>query len=971
MMAEDGVRALLLSGLLCGAACGAPAVAQPAAFTRIPGGVAVAPAAGPASHVEVTVHGDGLFHVLALPRGRSDLPRQPSLAAPEPPPPGAYTVAAKGGRVFVGTARGTAEIAIATGIVRFRDAHGTLLLGESGAPAFRAVTVADKPYVSVSQQFNRGTDEGLYGLGQHQNAQMDYNGEDVELAQHNMDIAVPFVVSTRGYGLLWDNASITRFGNPTPYALVGDGLAVTSDGQPGWTAQYRLDGKTVVTRREATIGYQYIRDQARWPEAAKARTEAAAQGQNTAGNAVQKQTVVWTGDIHPTVTGTHKFQLYGSSYYKVFVDGKPVLDRWRQNWNPWYANFELPLTAGKAAAVRIEWEPNNGYMALLHSDPLPAPDRHSIWFTSEVGEAKDYWFIAGGSIDGAIAGYRQLTGKAQMLPRWAYGFWQSRQRYDSAAELTGVVAKYRSLGIPLDTIVLDWRYWRDPEWGSHRFDPTRFPDPQAMVDTLHASNARLMISVWPKFYPNTDTYRQLKAAGAVYDGNLRQGNRDWVGPGYVSTFYDPYSAAGRKLFWQQIEERLARLGIDAWWADASEPDMHSNLSIEERIDTMGPTAIGPAARNFNTYPLMNARAFYEGWSAFKPDVRPFLLTRSGFAGLQRYGAAIWSGDVATRWYDLRAQISAGVNAAMSGLPNWTHDIGGFAVEDRFSKRTPAPADLDEWRELNLRWFQFGAFSPLFRSHGEFPFREVYEISPEGSPMRASMVWYDKLRYRLMPYVYTLAADTYLKDGSIMRALAADFPQDLTARRQADEYLFGSAFLVAPVTAYKARTREVRFPAGADWIDFATAERHRGGTTATVAAPLERMPLFVRAGSVVPMGPVQQHVDEKPDAPLTLTVYPGADGQFSLYEDDGVSEQYKAGHYTRIPIAYDDRTGTVTIGAREGAGWPGMRATRTIRVKWVRPGHPVSDDDSFDAEVAYSGAAVAVPRPAPLSGSGPS
>ena len=946
----------IIATLLLGSAIG---VADAQSYRQIADGVVVTPTSGPASSVAVSVHGEGIFHVVATPRGREPAPHTPSLMVPAAPAAGPFTIAEAKGHVTIAARQATADIDLATGAVRFADPAGRPLLAESGPATFRATSADGKPYVAMSQQFNRGTDEGLYGLGQHQNSQMDYNGEDVELAQHNMDIAVPFVVSTRGYGLLWDNDGISRFGNPRPYTLVGEGMKVTSGGQPGWKAEYFLDGKSVVTRREATIDYQFLKDQAKWPEAAKARTTAAVGGQNTAGNAVQKQTVVWSGDVRPDATGVHKFQLYGSSYYKVYADGKLMLDRWRQNWNPWYANFDLPMTRGKPVAIRIEWDPNAGYMALLHNDPLPSADRHSVWLTSDVAQAKDYWFVPGAKPDDVIAGYRRLTGKAEMMPKWAYGFWQSRQRYDNAAEITGVVDRYRALGIPLDNIVLDWRYWRDDDWGSHRFDPTRFPDPKKLIAEVHADHANFMISVWPKFYPTTDTYKELAAKNLVYQGNLRQGNKDWVGPGYASTFYDPYAPEGRRLFWKQIETRLAKFGVDAWWADASEPDMHSNLSIPERIDTMGPTAMGPAAAFFNSYPLMNARAFYDGWSAYKPDVRPFLLTRSGFGGLQRYGAAIWSGDVASRWYDLRAQISAGVNASMSGLPNWTHDIGGFALEDRYASKTPTAENLAEWRELNLRWFQFGAFSPLFRSHGESPYREIYEISPAGSPMRASMVWYDQLRYRLMPYIYTLGADTWAKDGSIMRGLAMDFPADVKARKVDDQYLFGDAFLVAPVTDYRARRRQVYFPGSGTWYDFSTGRTYRGGASAAVDAPYERMPLFVRAGAVVPMGPVTQWVDQQRDAPITVAVYAGANGAFSLYEDDGRSLQYKAGGFSRIPLTYDDKRRTLTIGAREGGGWAGMPVSRTIRVKWVVPGKPVTDDNGYDAEVAYTGAATTV------------
>lgn len=937
----------------------APAALHAQAFRKNDAGVVVAPAHGPTGSVELSVHGDGMFHVVATPRGQVASERTPSLMVPQAPAAGPFTVSEVAGHVRVRASRATADVNLTTGEVRFYDAAGKPVLAEAGAPVFAPAPLDGKPYVSVSQQFNRGTDEALYGLGQHQNQQMNYNGEDVELAQHNMDIGVPFLMSNRRYGLLWDNNSITRFGNPKPYSLVGDGLRVTSDGKPGWAARYSLDGGVVVTRHEPTIDYQYIEDQSKWPEAAKAQTVAATGGQNTAGNATQRQTVVWTGDVEPDQTGTHKFQLYGSSYYKVYADGKLVLDRWRQNWNPWYANFDLPMTKGRKVAFRIEWEPNAGYIAFFHNDPLPDGDRKSIWFTSDIGQGKNYWFVPGRDMDDVIAGYRRLTGKAEMMPKWAYGFWQSRQRYETAAELVGVVEKYRQLQIPIDNVVLDWRYWRDEDWGSHKFDASRFPDPKAMVDRTHALKTNFMISVWPKFYPTTDNFKELDSKGAMYQGNLVAGNRDWVGAGFQSSFYDPYSSEGRRTFWRQVEDRLAKIGIDAWWADASEPDLHSNLSIVQRIQTMGPTAIGPAAEFFNSYALMNAQAFYDGWTKFKPDVRPFLLTRSGFGGLQRYGAAIWSGDVASRWFDLRAQISGGVNASMSGIPNWTHDIGGFALEDRFSTKTPKAADLEEWRELNLRWFQFGAFSPLFRSHGEYPYREIYEISPEGSPMRASMLWYDRLRYRLMPYIYTLGADTYMKDGSIMRGLVMDYPDDGKVQAIDDQYLFGDAFLVAPITEHKARQRSVYFPGTTRWYDFSTGRAYRGGTAATVSAPFERMPLFVRGGAIVPMGPVQQHVDADRSAPITLAVYRGADGQFSLYEDDGRSVGYKTGAWSRIPVTYDDQTGAVTIGAREGRGWDGMPASRVVRVKWLREGAAIADDNGFDKEVTYSGSLVTV------------
>jgi alpha-D-xyloside xylohydrolase len=372
---------------------------------------------------------------------------------------------------------------------------------------------------------------------------------------------------------------------------------------------------------------------------------------------------------------------------------------------------------------------------------------------------------------------------------------------------------------------------------------------------------------------------------------------------------------------------------------------------------------------------MNTMAMYDGLKRDQPDKRQFILTRSGFGGLQRNAAAAWSGDTAGRWNNLYDQISAGVSFSMSGIPNWTHDIGGYAQETRFQgtdagsaqenratgNASIKPEDLKEWQELNLRWFQFGAFSPLFRSHGEVVKREIYLISPEGSDMRQSMVWYDELRYRLMPYIYATASDTYFNSGTIMRGLVMDFPADNAVKDIKDQYLFGHSLLVAPVYEYGARSRNVYLPKGADWYNFYTGEKLTGGKSAKVDAPVTQIPLFVRAGAIVPMGPVTQYVDEKPDAPLTLTVYTGADGAFSLYEDDGVSNGYTRGQFTRIPLSYNDKTGTLTIGARTGS-YPGMVAKRIFRVRFIKAGTSTSGAfDAKDAEVTYDGAAVTVKR----------
>ena len=822
------------------------------------------------------------------------------------------------------------------------------------------MTIEGVPFVSIRQQFNRGTDEGLFGLGQHQLGQMNYNGEDVELAQHNMDVAIPFLLSTRNYGLLWDNPSITRFGNPKPYAKAGASVdTLQVNGGTGWTATYSVDGKQVAQRSEPTIDYQYLEDQTHWP----AGTRTADLSNNVPG-----LSVTWEGRVVPRESGLHRFRLYSSSYARVYVNGRKVLDRWRQNWNPFYHLFDLQLTAGRPVNIRVEWEPDGGYIALQHNGPQLEADRRSISFASEAAKAIDYYYIGGDNLDQVIAGFRHLTGKAALAPKWAYGFWQSRQRYETQDQLLGVLTEYRKRGLPLDNIVQDWLYWPQDAWGCQCFDPKRFPDPKGMVDAVHAANAHIMISVWAKYYKGLPTFNELDSVHGIYrrmtdprpdepkdPAYIKNMYLDWVGPGYLNGFYDAYNPRAKSIYWRQVRDGVMSKGFDALWLDSDEPDFHSNLSIDGTARRMSPTAAGPGRALFNSYSLEHVDGVYRGLIDYRPDVRPFILTRSAFTGIQRDSAAVWSGDVASRWDNLREQISAGVNFSMSGAPNWSTDIGGYTMEPRFLK--PSPADLDEWRELNLRWFQFGAFSPLFRSHGENIHREIFEIAPAGSAMYRSTEYYDRLRYRLMPYIYTLAGDSYWRDGTIMRGLVMDFPNDRRAWGVKDEYLFGPAMLVAPVTEYKARSRPVYLPAGASWYDFYSGKLSRGGQTIAAAAPYKRIPLFVRAGSIVPTGPEVQYALEQANPTLTLSVYTGANGTGSVYEDDGTSRQYLNGKFARIPLRYEERTKTLTIDAREG-NWPGMAATRLIRIRWVTPGRPL-DLNQADTTITYSGKPVVV------------
>lgn len=939
--------ALPLAAILAG--CGARADTR---WEHVGGDVVVRPAAEDAADVRLQVVSDRIIRITADPDGTFE--RSPSLMRVERDAPAPrFDVAEADGTLRVSAAGVSAEVSLEDGRVAFFDGEGRPLLAEAaGGRGFTPVRFDGRDYYSVRQRFESAGDESLHGTGLHQQGWMDLKGRDIELLQHNIDKAIPYLVSSRGYGILWDNNSITRYGDPRGLRQIGEVVALYDrDGVEGaLTATYSIDGDARLVRREEKIDYQFISGLEDFPE----------EGKNL--DPGGRSLVVWEGQFAARRDGRHTFSLFGSEYMKLYVDGELVVDRWRQNWNPWHHEFALDLRAGERHDLRIEWDRiEPAYIALQGRDPLPPEEAADLSIWSEAAQVIDYYVVAGGDMDGAIAGYRELTGKAVLLPKWAYGFWQSRERYKTQQELTDVLDEYRRRKLPIDAIVLDWSYWPEDAWGSHDFDPWRFPDPEGMVRHVHERNAQVMISVWPKFYPDTEHFKELDAAGFMYRRNIEVGERDWIGEGYLNSFYDPFSREAQAIFWRQVDAKLNRKGFDAWWLDATEPDLHSNLDIGERKARTMPNALGSSTEYFNAYPLPHSEGVYRGSREVDPDKRVFILSRAFFAGQQRAAAAFWSGDIVPRWDDFREQISGLVNASMAGAPNVSFDIGGFSPERRYERKDPA--HLAEWRELNLRWFQHGAFVPIFRSHGQFPYREIWEIAPEGTPHYDSFVHYLKLRYTLLPYIYTLAGDTWHRDGTLLRALAMDFPGDPKAREVADQYLFGPAFLVAPVTTFGATSREVYLPAGAQWIDFDTGQRHEGGRTITAAAPLQRMPLFVRAGSIVPRTVVQEYVDQVPDAPLTIEVYTGADGRFALYGDDGRSYGYERGEWSRIPLAWDDAAGALTIGAREGA-YPGMPATREMRVRFIDG--PRGDNGALepaaDVTVVYDGSEVVVERP---------
>jgi alpha-D-xyloside xylohydrolase len=483
-----------------------------------------------------------------------------------------------------------------------------------------------------------------------------------------------------------------------------------------------------------------------------------------------------------------------------------------------------------------------------------------------------------------------------------------------------------------------------------------------MIAVLHKDyHTHFMISVWPKFYQRIPVYKDFDQNGWLYKRNVADGQRDWIGEGYVSTFYDAFNPAARKGFWDLLDKKLYRKGIDAWWMDASEPDILSNVSPEKRKEEMTPTALGPAAEYLNAYPLENARGIYEGQRSSNPDKRVFILTRSAFAGSQKYGAATWSGDIAARWSDMKTQIAAGINFSMSGIPYWTMDIGGFAVERKFEDAKGA--DLDEWREQMTRWYQFGAFCPLFRVHGQYPYREIYNVAPPDHSAYKSMLYYDRLRYRLLPYLYSLCGQVWRDDYTLMRGLVMDFEADTAVYNIADEYMLGPSLLVAPITRYKARERDVYLPAGHGWYDLYTGRYARGGQRLTADAPYERMPVFVKEGSILPLGPDLQYTDQHPADTITLYVYTGRNADFTLYEDEDTNYNYEKGDFSLIPLHFDEATGRLNIGRREGS-FPGMLYKRTFRVIFVCPTKAASVDAPTRSaiHITYNGQPRSIDKP---------
>jgi alpha-D-xyloside xylohydrolase len=563
---------------------------------------------------------------------------------------------------------------------------------------------------------------------------------------------------------------------------------------------------------------------------------------------------------------------------------------------------------------------------------------HAFYLSSEVSDSMDYYFFYGPDFDRLIADYRELTGSAPLFGKWAYGYWQCKNRYDSQAELLAIAQKYRDLHIPLDNIVQDWFWWNT--MGEPVFNKN-YPDPKGMIDALHKNNVHLMISVWPYFRPGSSVYDDMDKRGFFIDRTKVQSFH----PPRMA-LYDAFNPDARKYYWNLMNEALFKIGADAWWLDTTEPETEgreTNLLVTNKV------AIGNGARYANEFPLLTTTAVYEGQREASDKKRVFILSRSAYAGAQRNAVTTWSGDVDPNWETFRRQIPAGLNYSLSGLPYWTTDIGGFVS---------ANPDDPAYRELFVRWFEFGTFCPIFRVHGTRTTNQN-ELWSYGPDAEKTLVAYDNLRYRLMPYIYSLAWKTTSEGYTIMRPLVMDFREDIRAQNIGDQFLFGPAILVNPVTEPGAATRHLYLPA-AKWYDFWTGATIQGGRTFEAPSPIDRMPLYVRAGSILPLGPDVEYAAEKSADPIEVRIYRGANGAFTLYEDENDTYSYEKGAYSTILFSWDDATHTLTIGDRTGS-FPGMIEKRTFRVVFVSEKHGTGGGltENADRTVRYLGKKISV------------
>jgi alpha-D-xyloside xylohydrolase len=729
-----------------------------------------------AERLKIVVCSDTILHVTTRLGEEPSHPQPWLLPAAQSCSGAPFTVSRDGTHsITLATSKIKATVFLTRGLIRFFDASGNTLLSEYSLEprTYEKVILNGESTYHVVQRFTLNRTEAVYGLGQHENGMFNYRGGVVELGQNNNDIAIPFLVSTLGYGILWNSASLT------------------------------------------------------------------------------------------------------------YVDNR----------------FPIELS-----------------------------------FSALAGDGLDYFFVYGPSMDELVHAYRDLTGHVPMLPRWAYGFIQSRDRYTSMAEMLGIVKRYRDEHIPVDAIVQDWKWWKregDPEFNAN------YSNVSEDLSALHHLHAHTMISMWPMLDPASETYKVMKADHLLIDD---------------THVYDATSAKAREIYWDHLGSKLFGQGWDSFWLDSAEPEEFFP-HVGDAILRDQKLAIGNGAQYTNVFPLLHNGGIQQHWRATTDQKRVFLLTRSAFLGEQRVGQTVWSGDTFGSFWGLRRQVSEGLNYALSGMPYWTTDIGGYWLLD---EKQPFPTP--EYEELYMRWFEFGVFCPIFRAHGHRPANEMWTYPR----IEKDLIAYDNLRYRLMPYLYSLAYQVHAQDSTIQRPLVMDFGDDPATWNIGDQFLFGPYILVSPVTEAGATERRLYLPK-ATWFNFWTGERLQGGRHITTAASLNRIPLFVRAGAILPLGPREDYADERPDGPIELRIYPGADGSFNFYQDAGDNYGYEKGQFATVLLTWSDKTRTLTLGPRVGT-YPGMPGEVTFRVVLMRPGRDAGPAEiaAPDRTIRYTGREEVVP-----------
>jgi alpha-D-xyloside xylohydrolase len=765
-----------------------------------------------------------------------------------------------------------------TGTLSFADNTGKIFLREKeDSRKLIPDTVGGEACFRAEQGFESPVDEYLFGLGQFQDGHFNLRGVTRRLTQVNSQIAIPFIYSSKGYGLLWHQYGLTDF-NPA-------------------------DNFITLEKQENPVAGSNQSSEVTTTSGARRMT----QNQSR-----------YSGHFKVPADGVYSLLVdYGDMENRHFVamDGKTCIDQ-SNMWLPPTVSTLVNITAGEHQIQLVCKATNTPKTSWKIKDDLTT-------FRSPNAKLLDYVVFYGPSADDVIATYRDLSGNVPLLPLWAYGFWQCRERYSSGDQLVETVKEFRIRNLPMDVIVQDWQYWGNNGWGVPQFDKINYANPAGFIKKLHDLNAHFSISIWSNPDKNSDIGQEYVKK------SLYIPETPWL---------DYFNPLTRETYWNTLRDNLFTYGVDSWWMDATEPE-NDALKGEK-------TYIGSGDFYRLTYPLMVSRAVYEGQRKTASDKRVCILTRSAFLGQQKYGIINWSGDVGGNWDALRRQIVAGLNYNITGLPYWTTDIGGFFRPGR-SQYTD-----EKYQELLIRWFQWGAFNPVFRIHG---FQTETEPWKYGQIVEDNMRKMMNLRYRLLPYIYSEAWQVTNNGSTIMRPLVMDFRDDITALNQPFEYMFGNAFLVAPVTEPDIMEWNVYLPKSTAWYDFWSGQKYNGGQTIKAQAPLNKIPLFVRAGSIVPMGKMIQYTGQFPADTIEIRIYKGADGRFELYEDENDSYNYEKGVFSTIDFKWNNATGVLTIGKRNGE-FPGMLKTRIFSIVVVSPADGVGTDmpEKSQKEVRYNG-----------------